>query len=182
MSKYIRRLKNSFNKTSEGEKAEQKQREKEVLALYTKNLSPNQISQYFKETGRMQCKAFHARNILLKNHPRIEKLNYKFDEIASQSISIIEMDETFKGMRYVILVVMDSLTGYIFLVQRILRKDGRHIKKALRPLKDMLMDVKVVLTDGAVYFPNIIQDLCPNSLHTNDCPMERVYETMSIVS
>lgn len=139
--------------------------DKEILALLTKGLSPNQIVQWYEETKKAELGPHNVREILQHYGERIKRLNAKFDAIAARSISMIEMDETFKGRRYIILVVMDSITGYVFMMKKIKRRNERHIKRALKSIRHILRNAKVVLTDEAPYFPAVVRDLCPNARH-----------------
>ena len=142
-----------------------KESDKEILAIFTKGLSPNQIVHWYEEVKRERLMPHKVREVLQDYGSRIKKLNAKFDEIAARYISMIEMDETFKGRRYIVLVVMDSLTGYVFMMKKIKRRNERHIRRALESIRHILRNVKVVLTDEAPYFSAIVKDFCPNALH-----------------
>ena len=39
------------------------------------------------------------------------------------------------------------------------------ILAALMPLEALFRNVKIVLTDGAPYFPDVIHELCPQTVH-----------------
>jgi len=75
------------------------------------------------------------------------------------------IDETFKGRRAAILVMIDSITGYIITIQWIKNREIGTIKKALLPFTDLFEKVKLVMTDGATYFPEVLNEIFPNATH-----------------
>jgi len=139
--------------------------ETQTISLFKHSLSPSEVSRHFCDVGIPGVTPYRVKKILLDHAPNIEHINKKFDEIASKCISILEWDETFKGMKYKVLVVMDSITGYVYMVDRIPERSYDEIKAALKPLESILRKVQVVLTDGATYFPKVVEDLCPNAEH-----------------
>ena len=131
-------LKNTTECTQRNNFPIEKEIDRIILSLMNKGLSPAGISRHLKEIGIPDIKPHKIREVLLKYVPKIEKINRKFDEIASRSISIVEWDETFKGHKYKVLVVLDSITGYVFLVERIAERSADRIKDILAPLKSAL--------------------------------------------
>ena len=149
--------------TLEGDK--RKVVNKEILSLLMNGVSPNGIRRHFKDCRSIKLTRSYIRTLVISYGKVIKKINKKFDTIAARMISILEMDETFKGMKKKILVVMDSLTGYVFLVKQIAQKSKKCIINALNSLDIDFNNVKLVLTDGAPYFPKVIQTVFPHAKH-----------------
>ena len=139
--------------------------EKQILDLLAAPVSPNRITRHFENVFRQQRKAYAVRKVLLKNHNRIRLINHKFDLIAITSIRLIEIDETFKGMRVSLLVVIDTWTGYILHLSWLKKRSKAGILKALESVQSMFTEIMLVLTDGAPYFPEVVADLCPHAIH-----------------
>ncbi len=136
-----------------------------VISLLKQSSSPSEISRHFCDVGIPGVTPYRDKKILFDRASKIKEINDKFDEIASACVSILEWDETFKGLKYKVLVVLDSITGYVFLIERLLKRDFDHIVAALKPLRKVLQKVQVVLTDGAKYFPKVVKTLCPHAVH-----------------
>ena len=147
------------------EKDISKEEERQILDLLAAPMSPNQISRHYKNVFRLQRKAHKIRQVLLKNKRRIRLLNHKFDWIACHTLTLLEIDETFKGQKISLLVVVDTLTGYIFHLQWLKSRSKKGILDALMPIQDLFLNVRLVLTDGAPYFPEIVKELCPLAKH-----------------
>jgi transposase-like protein len=139
--------------------------EKQMLDLLMAPMSPHQVQLHFQNVFREQRKAHRVRQVLLKNKRRIRLLNQKFDWIAIHSLVLLEIDETFKGWKTSLLVIVDTFTGYIFYIGWLKERNARGILKAVEPIRDLFLNVALVLTDGAPYFPEVIAELCPNAKH-----------------
>lgn len=144
---------------------ERKEMNKEILSLLMIGVSPNGIRRHFKDIRSIKITRTYIRTLVISYAKIIKKKNKKFDNIAARMISILEMDETFKGMKKKILVVLDSLTGYVFLVKQIAQKSKVCIINALIHSNINFNNVKLVLTDGATYFPDVIKTVFPNAKH-----------------
>jgi Transposase len=140
-------------------------KEKQMLDLLMAPMSPNQVSRHLKNVFRIQRKAHKIRQVLLRNKHRIQLLNNKFDLIAIPTLTLLEIDETFKGRKISLLVVVDTFTGYIFQIQWLKERSKEGILQALAPIQHLFQGVMLVLTDGAVYFPEVVKVLCPNAKH-----------------
>ena len=105
------------------------------------------------------------RRVLFKHAKKVAQINAKLDLIACQIIRLIEIDETFKGRKAIFLLVVDASTGYILFMQWIPQRTKETILAALMPLEALFRNVKIVLTDGAPYFPDVIHELCPQAVH-----------------
>ena len=88
--------------------------DKLTLDLLLAPMSPNQVERHYFNVFRQQRKSHKIRQVLLMKKRRIILLNSKFDFIACQTLTLLEIDETFKGRKISLLVVIDTLTGYIF--------------------------------------------------------------------
>ncbi len=139
--------------------------ERQILDLLTAPVSPNRIGQHLGNVFRQQRKAHAVRKVLMKNHNRIQVVNHKFDFILIPSIRLLEIDETFKGMRVSILVVLDTWTGYILYFNWLKERSENGLVNALEPFRDQLDNILLVLTDGATYFPEVVRNLCPQAVH-----------------
>jgi transposase-like protein len=138
---------------------------KQILDLLMAPMSPNQVSRHLNNVFRIQRKAHKIRQVLLRNKHRILLLNNKFDLIAIPTLTLLEIDETFKGCKISMLVVVDTFTGYIFSIQWLKERSKEGILQALAPIQHLFLGVMLVLTDGAPYFPEVIKELCPNAKH-----------------
>lgn len=139
--------------------------EKMIVDLLARGNSPNTISRHFMNVYRLERKMHAIRRVLLKNAGKITRLNRKFDRIAGNNIMILEIDETFKGRKGVLLVVIDSVTGYLYFFQWIPKRDKETILNVLLPYRSMFSRVNLILTDGAPYFPEVVHELCPRASH-----------------
>ena len=136
-----------------------------ILDLIAKNNSPNDIKEHMWNVFTLRRKYHAIRKVVLKNAKRAQRINNIFDLWACQTVMLIEIDETFKGRKVSLLVVADSLTGYIFMIIWLPKRSESALIAALTPLKELFCNVKLVLTDGAPYFPNVVKDICPNAKH-----------------
>lgn len=139
--------------------------EKHILDLLMSPMSPNQVCEHFKNSFRQQRKSHKIRSVLLKNKCRIKVINKKFDFIVFPMLTLLEIDETFKGRNVSLLVVIDTFTGYIFHIQWLKERSKEGILKSLEPIRELFLGVTLVLTDGALYFPEVVKELCPMAKH-----------------
>lgn len=139
--------------------------EKLTLDLLSKNLSPNEIANTIKNISKIKTYSKKIIKKLSKYSDRIKVLNYKFDKIACKKVTLLDIDETFKGRKINVLVVVDSITGYIISLVWIKNRKKDTIIKALLPYKDLFKNIKLVLTDGAPYFPEVVNELFPIAQH-----------------
>ncbi len=139
--------------------------EKLILDLLLAPMSPNQVSRHLVNVFKLQRKTHKIRQVLLKNKGRIKCLNSKFDFIACRMLSLLEIDETFKGKKISLLVVIDTMTGYIFHFQWLKSRSKKGILDALASKRELFYNVVLVLTDGAPYFPEVVEELCPFAKH-----------------
>lgn len=139
--------------------------DKLILDLLLAPMSPNQVSRHLKNVFKIQRKCHKIRQVLLKNKGRIRSLNSKFDFIACRILRLLEIDETFKGRKISLLVVIDTMTGYIFHFQWLKSRSKKGILNALASKRELFYNVVLVLTDGAPYFPEVIKELCPFAKH-----------------
>ncbi|NMB82585.1 MAG: hypothetical protein GYA14_12285 [Ignavibacteria bacterium] len=139
--------------------------EKQMLDLLMTPMSPNQVEAHYKNVFKQQRKAHKVRQILLKNKRRIKLLNHKFDLIAVHSLTLLEIDETFKGWNTSLLIVVDTFTGYLFYIHWIKERSVKGLLQVLNPIRELFYNVALVLTDGATYFPEVIAELCPKAKH-----------------
>jgi transposase-like protein len=134
-----------------------------ILDLLAKNNSPNDIKDHLWNVFKLRRKYHAIRKVVLRNAKRAQRINNIFDLWACQTVMLIEIDETFKGRKVSLLVVADSLTGYIFMIIWLPKRSESALIAALTPLKDLFWNVKLVLTDGAPYFPKVVKEICPNA-------------------
>jgi len=80
-------------------------------------------------------------------------------------LSLLEIDETFKGRKISLLVVIDTMTGYIFHLQWLKSRSKKGILDTLASKRELFYNVVLVLTDGAPYFPEVVKELCPFAKH-----------------
>ncbi len=139
--------------------------DKLTLDLLLTPMSPNQVKCHHFNVFRQQRKAHKIRQVLLMKKRRIRMLNSKFDFIACQTLSLLEIDETFKGRKISLLVVIDTLTGYIFHFQWLKTRSKQGILEALASKRELFYNAILVLTDGAPYFPEVVKELCPLAKH-----------------
>lgn len=138
---------------------------REVLDLVMGPMTPNRISRHFYHVYGKRMSAWKVKRVVLALGERIAAVNERLDRVVSRKISIVQIDETFKGRRVSILVVIDGVTGYILHLQWLERRNEDTILAQLRPLRHLLKDAKLVLTDGASYFPAVVKELCPDARH-----------------
>lgn len=139
--------------------------DKLILDLLLTPMSPNQVKRHCFNVFRQQRKSHKIRQVLLMKKRRITVLNSKFDFIACQTLSLLEIDETFKGRKISLLVVIDTLTGYIFHFQWLKTRSKQGILDALASKRELFYNAVLVLTDGAPYFPEVVKELCPMAKH-----------------
>jgi transposase-like protein len=136
-----------------------------ILDLIGKGTSPHELQDHFHNVYRLARKYHAIRKIVSQKAKKARRINTVFDLLACQTLLMIEMDETFKGSKVSLLVVADSVTGYIFMICWLPRRSKNELISTLTPIKDLFSNVKLVLTDGAPYFPDVVKDICPNAKH-----------------
>ena len=139
--------------------------ERQTLDLLLAPMSPNRLARHFSQVFQKLISPWNLKQLLLSYKKRIEILNERFDTIAGRKVIILQIDETFKGQKVSILVVIDAITGYIFHLEWLNRRTEAVISEQLSPLKEILRNVKLVMTDGASYFPEVVKNLCPDAFH-----------------
>ena len=142
-----------------------KQEQRETLDLLLAPMSPNRVSRHFRHVHGKQISAWKIKRVVRAQGERIASINARMDRVASRKISIVQIDETFKGRWVSILVVIDAVTGYILHLQWLERRNTDAILDQLRPIASLLKNAKLVMTDGAPYFPAVVKELCPNARH-----------------
>ncbi|MBD3338406.1 MAG: hypothetical protein GF353_04825 [Candidatus Lokiarchaeota archaeon] len=142
-----------------------KREQRETLDLLLAPMSPNRVSRHFYYVHGKQISAWKIRQLVLAQGEQVASINARMDQVASRKISIVQIDETFKGHRISILVVIDAVTGYTLHLQWLERRNKDTILDQLRPIRALLKNVKLVMTDGAPYFPAVVEELCPNARH-----------------
>ena len=115
--------------------------DKLILDLLLAPMSPNQVSRHLVNVFKLQRKCHKIRQVLLKNKGRIKCLNSKFDFIACRMLSLLEIDETFKGRKISLLVVIDTMTGYIFHLQWLKSRSKKGILNALASKRELFYNV-----------------------------------------
>jgi transposase-like protein len=139
--------------------------ERLIIDLIGKANSPHEIEDHVWNVFRIERKYHAIRKVVLKTAKKAQRINHFFDLLACQTLLLVEIDETFKGRHISLLVVVDALTGYIFMIMWLPQRSKEEIIKAMAPLKDLFENVQLVLTDGAPYFPDVIKEICPNAQH-----------------
>jgi len=139
--------------------------ERIILDLFGGANSPNFISRHFLNVYRIIRKYHAIRRVLFKHSKRVAQLNARFDQIICDSIILMEIDETFKGRNAIFLLVVDATTGYILFMQWIPQRTKETILAALMPFQALFSKVRVILTDGAPYYPEVSHLLCPQAVH-----------------
>jgi hypothetical protein len=91
--------------------------QRQVIDLLLAPMSPNRVARHFSQVFRKQLSAWSIKQLLLSFRTKIEYLNERFDIIAGRKAIILQIDETFKGHKVSILVVIDAITGYVFHLQ-----------------------------------------------------------------
>jgi transposase-like protein len=134
-----------------------------ILDLLAKSNSPNEIREHLWNVFKIRRKYHAIRKVVLQKAKRAQRLNTFFDLWACQTLMLLEIDETFKGRHVSLLVVVDSLTGYIFMILWLPKRSKETLVTALTPFKELFQYVKLVLTDGATYFPEVIKEIFPNA-------------------
>ena len=128
---------------------------RQILDLLLVPVSPNRISRHLSQVYQQEISAWKIKQVLLSHGPKIRQLNTKFDQIARQKLIMIHIDETFKGRKVSILVLIDAITGYILHLGWLERRTEEVIFNQLKPLQKILKNVILVMTDGASYFPEV---------------------------
>jgi len=139
--------------------------QRQIFDLLLAPMSPNRLARHFSQVFRKQVSPWNIKQLLLSYKKQIDNLNERFDKIAGGKVIILQIDETFKGQKVSILVVIDGITGYIFHLEWLDRRTEEVISKQLSPLRELLTNVKLVTTDGAPYFPEVVNNLCPEAFH-----------------
>lgn len=139
--------------------------QRQILDLLLTPMSPNRVARHFLHVFQKHLSPWKIKQVLISYKESIEALNERFDQIAGRKVIILQIDETFKGQRVSILVVIDAITGYILHLEWLDRRTEEVISKQLSPLRGLLRNVKLVMTDGAPYFPEVAKTLCPDALH-----------------
>lgn len=139
--------------------------QRQILDLLLVPMSPNRISRHLSCVFRKNISPWKIKQLLLSYRTKITQLNERFDQIAKRKIIMIHIDETFKGQKVSILVLIDAITGYILHLEWLERRTEEAISKQLSPLQELLKNVILVITDGAPYFPEVVRKLCPDAFH-----------------
>ena len=139
--------------------------QRQILDLLLAPMSPNRLARHFSQVFRTQVSLWNIKQLLLSYKKLIETLNERFDKIAGRKVIILQIDETFKGQKVSILVVIDAITGYILHLKWLDRRTVEVISEQLSPLRELLKNIKLVMTDGAPYFPEVAKNLCPEAFH-----------------
>jgi transposase-like protein len=139
--------------------------ERLITDLLAKANSPHDIEDHLWNIFRIRRKYHAIRKIVMKAANKARRINHFFDLVACQNLMLVEIDETFKGRHISLLVVVDALTGYIFMIVWLPQRSEKAIINAMAPLKDLFQGVQLVLTDGASYFPEVVKVICPNAQH-----------------
>lgn len=139
--------------------------QRQILDLLLAPMSPNRLARHFFQVFRKKVSPWNIKQLLLSFKQQINYLNERFDKIAGPKVIILQIDETFKGQKVSILVVIDAITGYIFHLEWLDRRTVEVISTQLNPLSELLPNVKLVITDGASHFPEVVKTLCPDAFH-----------------
>ncbi|MHA1292949.1 MAG: transposase [Promethearchaeota archaeon] len=139
--------------------------QRQILDLLLVPMSPNRISRHLSCVFRKNISPWKIKKLLLSYGIKIRKLNERFDRIARRKIIIIHIDETFKGQKISVLILIDAITGYILHLEWLERRTEEAISKQLSPLRELLKNVILVITDGASYFLENVKKLCPDAFH-----------------
>jgi transposase-like protein len=139
--------------------------ERQILDLLLGPLSINRVARHVFHVFKEEISIWKIRRTLLDKKSRIETINHRFDQIAARKLKIVQIDETFKGQKVSILVVIDSVTGYIIKLEWLPNRSKKAILAALEPIAPLLRNGELILTDGAPYFPDVIAQLCPGVSH-----------------
>ena len=140
-------------------------RDEYIFEQASKGASPNEIKATLKIFKRMKGYSSRIRKVLASKSEQIRRINATFDAIACKKVHLLSLDETYKGRRVIILVMIDAITGYIICIRKIKDRKIPTIVKALRPYQDLFDKIELILTDGATYFPEVINQLFPNIRH-----------------
>ena len=112
--------------------------EEYIIEQLSKYASPNEIVNTLRTLWRFKSYSSRIRKILLVQWEKIKGINRKFDVIACKKVHLISMDETFKGRKITILVMIDAITGYIICIKKIKNRKANTIVNALQPYKDLV--------------------------------------------
>ena len=138
---------------------------RQILDLLLAPMSPNRLARHFSHVFQKHISPWNIKQLLLSCKKQIEMVNERFDKIVGRKVIILQIDETFKGQKVSILVVIDAITGYIFHLEWLDRRTEEVISKQLSPLRETLRNITLVMTDGAPYFPEVVKNLCPDAFH-----------------
>jgi len=147
------------------EQAIRRLEKRQILDLLLVPTSLNRISRHFAHVYKKSMSVYKIRQVVIAQEEKITAINGAFDRIAGRKITIMQIDETFKGWNVSILVVIDSVTGYILHLQRLEERNEETIVAELNPIQEHLKNVSLVLTDGAPYFPGVVKSICPDARH-----------------
>lgn len=136
-----------------------------IYDLLGKANSVHEVQEHFVNVYRLQRKYWAIRRVVLASAQRVAAINAKFDQIACTQITLMVFDETFKGRHVRFLVVADARKGYLLFLRWLPEGTAKAILDLLMPYQDLFRNVKVVLTDGATYYPEVIKTLCPDAKH-----------------
>lgn len=138
---------------------------KHILDLVRKKVSINGIKNHFKELFDLYLNRNEIIDIIRKYSKIAKRKNRLLDEYVCKQLFILEIDEIFKGRKYMLLVVVDKVTGYVYLIQSLPDRKNETIINALQPLKHLFQKVEIVFTDGASYYPEVVKEVFPNAIH-----------------
>jgi transposase-like protein len=136
-----------------------------IYDLLGKANSVHEVQEHFVNVYRIERKYWAIRRVVLGSARRVAAINAKFDQIVCAQISLMVFDETFKGRHVRFLVVADARKGYLLFFRWLPEGTTKAILDLLMPYQDLFRNVKVVLTDGATYYPEVIKTLCPDAKH-----------------
>jgi transposase-like protein len=141
------------------------QKHRIILDLAGKTNSPHDIMDFFHNIYEEDITYYGIRQVILQYADKIAEINFRFDQIACNKIRMIEFDEIFKGRKICFLVIVDAETGYILFLHWLTARTKENILALLMPNQELFDKVQVVLTDGALYYPEVIKTLCRNAIH-----------------
>jgi transposase len=142
-----------------------KQFHKHLLDLVRKRVSINAIKNHFKDLFDIHLNRNEIVDIIKRYSKIAKRKNRLLDEYICKQLYILEIDEIFKGQKYMLLVVVDKVTGYVYLIQSLPDRKTETIINALQPLKHLFQKVEIIFTDGASYYPEVVRELFLNAIH-----------------